>query len=458
MNGRITEDMAGTSWEYIRVRMPFAIRFLVVGLWMLGSLLITDCRSKNGPQPSQQVTISFFGWGPGTLFDPNAAKALLEQFTSQTGIQVRYIAAPESADDTLSLLQKWFSRKSESPDVLYTDTIWPGLLANDLLDLNPYLGNEAKTMWPGAVQNETVDGRLVGLPFNLEIGVLHYRDDLLKKYGFDHPPRTWKELEQMAARIQEGERARGRKNFWGFVWQGAPYEGLTCNALEWQESYGGGDIIESNGVVSVNNPRTIAAIKMAKSWIGTISPPSVLTFMEEDSRSVWDRGDAAFRRDWVWRGSQDSKRFILAGSMAPLPGQDRQVSVSGNVSLSVSKYSRHPRESAELIRFLTSREIQLKLSQAFLPAIHEFYENPTYYGAQPQLASLIRGSISRPSTVSGSHYPEVTRRYYTAVHSALAGKISVEKAMKDLETQLLQIPGFKSPHLSRQEHSVPQAE
>ena len=410
----------------------------------LGSLLITDCGSKTDPHPSEQVTISFFGWGPGTLFDANAAKALLEQFTAQTGVQVRYIAAPESADDTLALVQRWFSRKSESPDVLYTDTIWPGILADDLVDLKPYLGDEVKLMWPGAVQSEIVDGKLIGIPFNVEVGVLHYREDLLKKYGFDHPPRTWKELEKMAARIQNGERAAGKKDFWGYVWQGAPYEGLTCNALEWQASFGGGDIIESDGVVSVNNPKTIAAIKMAKSWIGTISPPNVLTFMEEDSRSVWDRGDAAFRRDWVWRGTSDSRRFIVSGSMAALPGQDRQVSVSGDLSLSVSKYSRYPRESAQLIRFLTSREIQLRLSHAFLPAIREFYEDPQYYGAQPQLATSIKESISRPSTVSGKHYPEVTRQYYTAVHSALAGQVSVEKAMKDLEINLLKIPGFKS--------------
>ena len=72
-------------------------------------------------------------------------------------------------------------------------------------------------------------------------------------------------MERMAARIQTGERAAGNKNFWGFVWQGAAYEGLTCNALEWQASYGGGNIIEGDGVVSVNNPKTIAAITMAKS-------------------------------------------------------------------------------------------------------------------------------------------------------------------------------------------------
>jgi trehalose/maltose transport system substrate-binding protein len=67
----------------------------------------------------------------------------------------------------------------------------------------------------------------------------------MRQYGYPAPPKTWDELERMAARIQAGERAKGRRDFWGFVWQGAPSEALTCNALEWQVSEGGGRIIEN---------------------------------------------------------------------------------------------------------------------------------------------------------------------------------------------------------------------
>lgn len=457
--------MPGTSERHFRVPFFSGLRFALIGLSTLCSLLIADCRSKTGPETSEHVTVSFFGWGPGSLLEAKAATRLLAQFTAQTGIQVKYIVAPESVDERLALFQRWVDRKSETPDVLYTDTTWPGILADDFIDLNPYLAEEAKAMWPGAVQSDTVNGKLVAMPFNVEMGVLHYRSDLLRKYGYDRPPRSWKEMERMAARIQTGERAAGNKNFWGFVWQGAAYEGLTCNALEWQASYGGGNIIEGDGVVSVNNPKTIAAIKMAKSWIGTISPPNVLTFMEDDTRSIWDRGNAAFRRDWVWRGTPTGKRpknSFGTGSQALMPRQDRQVSVLGGQSLAVSKYSRHPSESAELIRFLTSREMQLKLSQeeSLLPGIREFYENPTYLDARSQLAplraALTAGGIPRPSAICGKHYPEVSRAYYTAVHSALAGQISVEKAMADLQTELVRITGFKpgEPPLDRDIRTV----
>ncbi len=86
---------------------------------------------------------------------------------------------------------------------------------------------------PQLLPDYTVEGRVVAVPYQVNIGSLEYRADLLREYGYDHPPKTWDELEGMAKRIQAGERGKGKKDFWGFVWQGAESEALTCNPLEW---------------------------------------------------------------------------------------------------------------------------------------------------------------------------------------------------------------------------------
>jgi trehalose/maltose transport system substrate-binding protein len=65
------------------------------------------------------------------------------------------------------------------------------------------------------------------MPYCADVRLLFYRTDLLRQYGYREPPRSWDELEIMAARIQAGERAKGKKQFWGFVWQGAADEVLT---------------------------------------------------------------------------------------------------------------------------------------------------------------------------------------------------------------------------------------
>jgi trehalose/maltose transport system substrate-binding protein len=112
---------------------------------------------------------------------------------------------------------------------------------------------------------------------------LFYRVDLLREYGYVRPPKTWEDLETMARRIQAGERAKGNDDFWGFVWQGAPSEALTCNALEWQVSEGGGTILDEQGRVTVTNPHTIRAWDRAARWVGWISPPGVIGYKEWDA-------------------------------------------------------------------------------------------------------------------------------------------------------------------------------
>ena len=86
------------------------------------------------------------------------------------------------------------------------------------------------------------------MPFFADISVLYYRKDLLKRYGLP-VPQTWDDLTRMASIIQTGERNAGFSDFSGIVFQGAAYEGLTCNALEWIKSYGGGQIVNSDVVL-----------------------------------------------------------------------------------------------------------------------------------------------------------------------------------------------------------------
>jgi trehalose/maltose transport system substrate-binding protein len=77
-----------------------------------------------------------------------------------------------------------------------------------------------------------VRGKLIAVPYFVEISLLYYRRDLLETYHFEEPPRTWNGLERQAKVIAKGERANVRRTFWGFLWQGAASEALPCNALE----------------------------------------------------------------------------------------------------------------------------------------------------------------------------------------------------------------------------------
>lgn len=422
-------------------------------LLLIFVLFSSACRQTASESPTAAPVVTFIGWGPATQRELSVDQSVFEEFTRQTGIRVDFLPGPESMTERLDLYRRYLGAKSSTPDVYYIDVVWPAVLADQVIDLNQYLQKESADQLQGQLQNDVVNGRLTSMPFNTELGVLYYRADLLRKYGYQHPPETWAELEKMALRIQKGERA-GNPDFWGYVWQGTAYEGLTCNALEWQASYGGGSIVEPDGSVTVNNPRTVEAIKMARRWIGTISPRSVVAFKEQDSRNVFHAGNAAFARDWLWRQfSEESlvpnSSAVIAISLLPA-GPARRAATLGGQSLAISKYSHHPQEAAALVRYLTSHDEQLTLwkKHAMLPTRREFYADSAYLQDRPGIAQLWKDvgsvAVSRPSTVAGEHYDDVSRAYSSAVHAVLAGEVEPEKAMADLQKKLETITGRES--------------
>jgi trehalose/maltose transport system substrate-binding protein len=83
-----------------------------------------------------------------------------------------------------------------------------------------------------------------------------------------------------------------------------------------------------------------------------------------------------------------------------------------------------------------------------LPTRREFYEDPGYLQERPGIAKLWKDvgsvAVSRPSTVAGQHYDDVSRAYSSAVHAVLAGEVDPEKAMADLQKKLETITGKSS--------------
>jgi trehalose/maltose transport system substrate-binding protein len=382
----------------------------------------------------------------------------LQQFTRETEIRVSLLPSPESARQRLALWKELLGTGASGPDVYGIDVIWPGILNEYFIDLKPYFANEVSLQFPAMTAGYTVDNKLVAMAYRADIGLLYYRTDLLRQYGYREPPRTWDELETMAARIQAGERAKGKKQFWGFVWQGAADEVLTCDALEWQAAEGGGRIIEEDKTISVNNPQAIRAWQRAAHWVGSISPPSVVRYREWDSLNVWAAGDAAFMRNWPTAyvdsqaaGSPIRNKFDI--TLLP-GGKAGRMGTLGGAGLAVSRFSAHPREALELVRYLCSRDVQVKRSRVLSqpPTRPELYELPEVLEPNPRFALLSQafrtGIVLRPSAVSGKKYEDVTEAYIRAVHSVLAGEKSAPEAAAALEKELVRITGFKKgpPH------------
>jgi len=314
------------------------------------------------------------------------------------------------------------------------------------VDLSEYTNGAEDAHFESLVRNNTVDGRLVAMPWFTDAGVLYYRKDLLEKYD-QEVPETWQQLTDSARVVMAGEREAGNDRFWGFVWQGRAYEGLTCNALEWVSSYNGGTVVDAEGNVTINNPQAREALALASTWIDDISPRSVLNYTEEEARGVFQSGNALYMRNWpyAWSLAQsdDSPVKDKVGVVA-LPRGGEQGSHAGTLGgwqLAVSRYSANKDEAADLVRFLTSYEEQKRraIQGSYNPTIPGLYEDEEVLTAVPffgELFETFKNGVPRPSSVTGESYGRVSNAFFNATHQVLSGEAEPEQALNSLERQL----------------------
>ncbi|MFW5961818.1 MAG: ABC transporter substrate-binding protein [bacterium] len=380
-------------------------------------------------------------------------RAAAERYMEENpGVEVRVLETPDLAQDRMGLYLQFLEAESAEVDVYQIDVIWPGDLAEHFVDLYAY-GAEgvAALHFPAIIENNTVDGVLIGIPWFTDAGLLYYRQDLLDEYGFD-VPETWEELEEAATAIQAAKRDEGNSDFWGFVWQGDAYEGLTCDALEWIASYDGGTIISPDGEITVNNDNAIAAIDMAAAWVGNISPNGVTGFGEEDARNIWQSGNALFMRNWPYAyslGNAEDSPIRGKFGVSPLPGSTSELSAAtlGGWQLAVSNYSNNPEIAADVALFMASENEQKirAIEGSMNPTIMSLYDDEEVLEASPffgELYEVFINAVARPSTVTAPNYNEVSTLFFQAVHSVLTGSEDALTAIEYLELDLQDLTGF----------------
>lgn len=410
-----------------------------LGLW---ALLVMGCGGAGpaGDRVVLRMNIDSIG---GLL---EITRDLAREFEEETGIAVEFIIGPDSSTERLVEYQRFLNARSDHIDIYMIDVVWPGILADHLADLSGVV--DAEEFFPAMIRNNTVDGRLVAIPFYADAPLLYYREDLLREAGHDAPPETWEEMEEMARAIMEAQRAAGQSSFHGFVFQGAAYEGLTCNALEWQAAEGGGAILDAEGRPDLDTPGARRAFERARGWVGTIAPRGVLTYQEEESRTIFQQGNAAFLRNWPYvhsLASAEGSPIRGLFGVAPLPaGPEGTASTLGGWGLSVSGYSQHPEEARRFVAFLSSREAQGRraLEGGYLATRMDLYDDDEIAGVIPYFPTMrevFDHAVVRPARQAGPYYNEVSAAYYQAVHAILNGDSGAGEALARAEERLRRI-------------------
>ncbi|MDP4558805.1 ABC transporter substrate-binding protein [Halomonas meridiana] len=413
---------------------------------LTSAIALASLASATGSAQAAELTISCGAVGAELTLCQEGVRAWEEK----TGHSVDVVSTPNSSTERLSLYQQILSANSSDIDVMQIDVVWPGLLANHLLDLREVLGEDAADgHFDTIVTNNTIDDRLVAMPWFTDAGVLYYREDLLEKHGHEVPT-TWQELTEIARDIQNAEREAGNDRMQGFVFQGRAYEGLTVNALEWVASFGGGTVVDNEGEVTINNERAAQALDLAASWIGDISPEGVLNYTEEEARGVFQGGNAVFMRNWpyAWSLAQSDDSDVrgkVGVVQLPAGGEEGQSAAGlGGWNLAVSRYSEHPDIAADLVAYLTGEEEQKRraIQASYNPTIDSLYQDQEVLDAVPFFGTLydtFTNAVARPSAPTGDAYGRVSNAFFSTSHDVLSGTKDGAQAVADLEGELLRL-------------------
>ncbi|KJS28920.1 MAG: hypothetical protein VR64_22580 [Desulfatitalea sp. BRH_c12] len=392
---------------------------------MLCLLMVYGC---NAGQEKKAVVFAV-GGAPGEVM---VWEEVARAFTDESGIPMRILRQPTDTAQRRQGLLVALGSAQRDPDVFLMDIAWLGLFAaggwlaplGDVA-LEPFFIETVR-------QADIVDGQLIALPFSLDVGIVYYRTDLLT----EPVPRTWQALAAAAARAQTRIQPH-TPGFYGFVWQGAQYEGLVVNFLDFAGSQGG--FLVAGDRILVDSPHNVAALAMMVDFIHTqaISPPNTYTEMkEEEVRRHYQGGDALFARNWPYayplHAAEGSPVRGKTGVMPlPAPENGSPAATLGGWHVGVSAFSDARAEAIQFALYLTSRPVQklLALKLGLPPGRRELYTDEDILEKYPHyelLAEILRSARSRPILPNYTLISEIMQR---RLSGALARDYSPAQAL-----------------------------
>jgi len=355
------------------------------------------------------------------------SKQFNEKFKSQ-GLSAKVVEFPASADEQRNQFVQRQEAKAADCDVFRSDVIWTAEFASQgwLYDMTPYIEDRKDDFIQSSLETATYEGKIWGVPHYTNAALLYYRTDKI-----DPAPATWQEVYEQAA--DKG----------GIVFQGAAYEGLTCDWLEIAYAAGGSVLSEDGKEATIDSPENVAATKlMADAVKSGAAPKAVATYMEPESLTAWQTGKPAMMRNWPYAYglSQDTGRLKGKFDVAPLPAYEGagKAAILGGGNNVISVYSKNPGGALAVVDFLAQQDWHTQLTADFSQAspLKATYDQPEVKKAIPfsdDLRQALEQARARPVSPV---YPQISQAIYKNVNQALSGQMSPEDAMKNAQSDI----------------------
>lgn len=398
-------------------------RWLVLGLGatagalvmaLIAFVIVPSVKPDTGLEPGELVLLSGKDQSDG-----GQRQELVNQWNLlHPANKATIVELPLNADDQYSEIVARAQSHTAQADVYNLDVVWTAEFA-DAGYLTPLSDVDITGFMQGPLDTCRYNGKLWGLPFNTDAGLMYYRDPV-------KAPTDWNDIVHQTQQVFAGP--HDPRLVAGYTAQLADYEGLVVNALEaiWAAN---GELVDKDGNVRIDTQEAQTGLRRLAQGLRSTDPKIVLPESENEdeisSTDAFGAGKVLFMRNWpvayrhLQQMSSDDSVQPAFFKVNKLPGP----SVLGGQNLAVASKSTKPRAAKALIEFLTSpRSQQILFERGGFAATRDIVyldaEVKKRYPYATVLLDAIRDARPRPVT---PHYVRFAQAFRAVVKETLDG-------------------------------------
>lgn len=374
-------------------------------------------------------------------------QVLLDEFTEETGIDVEWVASDwDSLQQKITTAAASNSYFADATNVDWSKVGQLGQLGW-FLPLQDLIDTDAMADDVPQLDSFTLDGDVVGLPYDASFMVTTVNRDLFEQAGISEMPTTIEQYTEDLHTIKDSGVVDYPLNI-----PLAAAEGLSTY---WYETTGafGGTILDGDGepqFAEKDSPGYKAA-----EWLiqavedGLVNPQSqTLTDTEIEQRLMAQGETATTFSDYsglvgTLYDLPDMSTVTGQIEYLPTPGVDGpSASLSNPDGIGIPKQAKEPEAAAKFIEWFTSAETQADLTglngddrtwasyamPSHLSVVDKMAEEGSLPGGEV-LAEVLEGAVPVFPEGAPTWYPEFSEAVYTNLNSAAKGDITVDEAI-----------------------------
>jgi len=346
-----------------------------------------------------------------------------------------------STNERKELLARYLRSKNNRIDVFSVDQIWVPRFTRWCVSLNSFIDSSiVNSILPNTLKTCYYQDSLVAVPLYIDISVMFYRDDLLRKLSdYSQVVKsldksiTWEDF------IKLSKKFNSKINPF-YIFQADDYEGLICSFTELMANQST-QFIDKNGNISLDTPEGKRSLQLLVDLVNKydVSPKNVAYLKENESFRLFAKNNGVFIRSWPSMIDDeneylnDEERTNLR--MVPMPHLKgtKPALVYGGWNLMISKYSNQIPEVIKFVKFLLSEESQkiMYTEGGYLPINRNLYTDSNFIKINPLLKfyeGLYKTGVNRPFLENYTNVSDILSYY---INKAIKKEISVKDALKE---------------------------